>query len=138
MKNKYEMTLAISVSTGFLREALQPLVQGTTCDTQAMGVEAATNSPLVKFTGVYADLLIVIGRAIRNDEAKMREMIERIRPVPKVDEDRVGEAATRVRRWLAEYRTLGGIDQTTIHTANHAPLFTSDVTLLLDALGRDR
>lgn len=52
--------------------------------------------------------------------------------------DRVADAATRVRAWLNERNSMSGLDPEVLHTANRKELRASDLTLVLDALGRDR
>jgi len=53
-------------------------------------------------------------------------------------DDKVSDAVTRVRAWLDEFKTLGGVDQEVLHKANHKELRASDLRLVLDALCRDR
>lgn len=137
MHNIYEITLPVSTSQGFLHETLGPLVVGTVVSTEKVGIEHGTDFPIIKFTGPYADLVIVSGRVIRNDETELRESIGRIKLVPKPAVDEVAMAATRVRRYLAEFKKMEGVDHERIAQANHHILRARDLTLLLDALGRD-
>lgn len=44
-------------------------------------------------------------------------------------------AAYRIRAWLEQFSTLGGIDLEVVHTANRDPLLVSDIRALLDAAG---
>jgi len=55
-----------------------------------------------------------------------------------MEHDEVSDAAIRLRKYLADFATLGGVDQEVIHTANYSSLRVSDLRLVLDALGRDR
>lgn len=55
-----------------------------------------------------------------------------------MDHDEVSDAATRLRNYLTDFATLGGVDPEIIHKANYSELRRSDLTLVLDALGRDR
>jgi hypothetical protein len=46
----------------------------------------------------------------------------------------VNEAADRVRAWLDQFATLGGLDPEVVHKANHAELRISDLRALAGAL----
>jgi hypothetical protein len=47
----------------------------------------------------------------------------------------ISESVRRVREWLDQFATLGGVDPEIAHRANHAELRTSDLRRLLDAVG---
>lgn len=49
----------------------------------------------------------------------------------------VNEAAARVRAWLDQFATLGGVDPEVAHRANHAELLISDLRALVSVFDGD-
>lgn len=94
----------------------------------------------VKFVGTRKELTVVARRfvnSISGDINDLMTLVERISLI-EYNVTSVSDAATRVRQYLKQFATLGGNDPEVIHVANHKQLLVSDITLLLDALGRDR
>lgn len=117
-------------------EALSALVQDLSVTTRHLGKSIASGWPAIEFTGEWSQLALVADRyttlnSVNVDEDRLA-LITRIKSVK--EPGRVDTAINRVRKYLTEFATLGGLDHDIIHVANYAQLRVCDLNAILDSL----
>jgi len=114
------------------------LIAGTEVSVEHRGT-GDSGWPEVKFTGSWSDLATVVDRYVRPGtplaDAERITLISRItREDEVVQTASVDGAVARVRAYLTEFATLGGLDHDIIHVANYAQLRVCDLNAILDSL----
>lgn len=117
-------------------EALSVLVRDLSVSTRHLGKSIAGGWPAIEFTGEWSQLALIADRyttlnSVNVDEDRLA-LITRIKSVK--EPGRVDTAIDRVRKYLADFATLGGLDYDIIHVANYSELRVCDLQLLLDSL----
>lgn len=120
-------------------ELLRALLRGT----DVTPVQRGGEWPIIEFRGTWGELALVVDRYV-NETSKndvnfeqrhaLVGLIKEADPTGDVVDLRVKRAVAHVNAYLAEFATLGGMDQEVIHSANHMLLRRSDLELLLSAV----
>lgn len=135
----YSLILDITVQPGLMTaDTVKMLTADTDVQAEYLDRTPGAQHPSVKFTGPALELVTVIQRYAGDDVAAITSLMSCIKPETALDGTRaVSDAATRLRKYVAARGQMEGIDPEVIHIANDVQLRRSDLTLVLDALGRD-